>query len=307
MVITNRPLPKESKRAQGDLTGIQALMAASIMRPLTDGDSMQEFFSDGRPMQEVAAEFIKPNRFLSSLERLELYNRQYWFRLLDAFYEDFPGLMAFLGDAKCEALATAYLTRYPSTSFTLRDLGRKLEKFVLEEPEWVAPDQKLALDMVRIEWAEVVAFDGPSKPALEAQSLVGIDPVHLKLELQPYITLLELDYALDDFLLKLNKTSDKTVESNAVIEIKRKKGRRSRPKKQRTYIAVHRLENIVYYKRLTCDQFVLLKALTKGKTLAEACTQAFELQSGVDAGELSANLTSDFSTWMELGWFCEGA
>jgi hypothetical protein len=307
MVITNRPLPKESKRARGDLAAIQALMATSIMRPLSAHDGIQEFFTDGRPMQDVAAEIIKPNRFLSSVERLELYNRQYWFRLLDIFYEDFPGLMAILGDEQCEALATAYLTRYPSTSFSLRDLGKYLEKFVLEEPEFVAADHKLVLDMVRFEWAEVVAFDGPSKPVLDAQSLAGVDPGNLKLQLQPYITLLELDYALDDFLLKLNKKSDKTVESNAVIEIKRKKKRRSRPKQQRTYIAIHRLDNIVYYKRLTFGQFVLLRALANGKSLAEACTASLELQSGSDAGELSANLTSDFSTWMELGWFCAGA
>lgn len=307
MVSINRPLPKDSERAQGDLAAIQALMASSIMRPLTGCESIQEFYSDGRPMEEVAAEYIKPNRFLSSVERLELYNRQYWFRLLDAFYEDFSGLLAILGDEKCEALATAYLTRYPSTSFTLRDLGQYLEKFILEEPNWAEPDQKMILDLVRFEWAEVVAFDGPSMPALEARSLVGIDPASLKLKLQPYITLLELDYALDDFLLKLNKKSDKSVESNAVIEIKRKKKRRLRPKKVRTHIAVHRLDNIVYYKRLTPDQFFLLNALSKGKTLAEACAESFDLRTETESGELYANLTSDFSTWMELGWFCQDA
>jgi hypothetical protein len=285
------------------LTAIEAVMAAAVMRPL-QGENMQTVWLDGRNMEDVAAELIKPNRLLSSYQRLELYNRQYWFRLLDAFYEDFPGLNAILGDEKCEALATAYLTCYPSCSFTLRDLGSRLEQFISEDPQWTAPDHKMAYDMVRFEWAEVVAFDGKSKSALRPESVSGLDPMQLKLELQPYITLLEVDYALDDFLLKLNKKSHRTVESNAVVERKRKGKKRSLPKQEHIYVALHRLENIVYYKRLDREQFLVLSALADGKTLGEACGEAFNLQKGIDAGEVSSKLSKDFSTWMELGWFC---
>jgi hypothetical protein len=303
MVITNRPLPRESKRSITDLAAIEALMAAVVMRPL-DGEDIQKLWTDGQKTQDVAEALIKPNRFLSSLERLELYNRQYWFRLLDAFYEDFPGLLAVLGDKKCEALATAYLTRYPSTSYTLRDLNSNLEKFVVEEPQWLEPDYRLALELIRFEWAEVVAFDGEAKKALKPESLGEVDPINLKLELQPYITLLELEYALDNFLLKLNKKSDRTVESNAVIEMRPKTKRRSRPKAEHNYVAVHRLDNLVYYKRLQPEQYVMLSALSGGKSLGEACALAFDVQSSDNASGLSSNLSEDFSTWMELGWFC---
>ena len=71
----------------------------------------------------VVAEFIKPNDRLTSFERLEIYNRQYWYRIFSCFAEDFPGLRAVLGDRKFERLARAYLARYPSESFCLRNLG----------------------------------------------------------------------------------------------------------------------------------------------------------------------------------------
>ena len=45
-------------------------------------------------MAEVAAEFIKPNDRLTSFERLEIYNRMYWFRLIDCVRDDCPGLRA---------------------------------------------------------------------------------------------------------------------------------------------------------------------------------------------------------------------
>jgi hypothetical protein len=55
-------------------------MAAAIFRPLNARDRMQARWSDGRATSAVAADFIKPNDRLTSFERLEIYNRVYWFR-----------------------------------------------------------------------------------------------------------------------------------------------------------------------------------------------------------------------------------
>jgi len=62
------------------------------MRPLTPDERMQSTWVDAEPMVEVAEGFIKPSDRLDSFECLELCNRQYWFRVLDCFDEDLPGL-----------------------------------------------------------------------------------------------------------------------------------------------------------------------------------------------------------------------
>ena len=85
-------------------------------------------------MNKVADSFIKPNDRLTSFERLEIYNRVYWFRVLDCLYDDYPGLRAVLGEERFMKLITAYLAKYPSASFTLRNLGSRLEKFIREQP-----------------------------------------------------------------------------------------------------------------------------------------------------------------------------
>ena len=110
-------------------------MTGALFRPLTAKGGMQKRWTDGRMMRTLAREFIKPNDRLSSFERLEIYNRVYWFRILDCLYDDYPGLRAVLGERKFMKLATAYLSRYPSASFTLRDLGNRLEQFLREEPQ----------------------------------------------------------------------------------------------------------------------------------------------------------------------------
>ena len=100
--------------------------------PAADG-GLRDAGDDGRRCsrpEAIAASYISPNDRLSSFERLEIYNRQYWFRLISAVSEDFPTLNAVLGTKRFDALILAYLEENPSTSWTLRDLGAKLPAFL---------------------------------------------------------------------------------------------------------------------------------------------------------------------------------
>ena len=67
------------------------------MQPLTADEEMRATAADGRAMTAVAESFIAPNSRLTAFERLEIYNRQYWFRVLGALAEDFPALRAVVG------------------------------------------------------------------------------------------------------------------------------------------------------------------------------------------------------------------
>ncbi|HXP70148.1 MAG TPA: DNA-binding domain-containing protein, partial [Candidatus Dormibacteraeota bacterium] len=118
------------------LLSIQRRMARAVMTPLTPAERMRPTAPDGRSLRKVASDIIKPNDRLTSFERLEIYNRQYWFRVLSAFAEDFPGLRAVLGERKFDAAAKAYINDCPSTSFTLRNLGSKLEAWLRKNPKW---------------------------------------------------------------------------------------------------------------------------------------------------------------------------
>src|SRR5579872_1761974 len=110
-----------------NLRTIQQRMSTAVMQPLTPAYNMRPKNARGKSMRKEAAEFIKPNDRLTSFERLELYNKQYWFRILGALAEDFPGLQAVVGERKFDALSKAYLKECPSQSFTLRNLGSQLE------------------------------------------------------------------------------------------------------------------------------------------------------------------------------------
>ena len=282
-------------------------MARAVMQPLTAAERSQRTAPDGGSMRAYASRFIKPNDRLTSLERLEIYNRQYWFRLLSSMAEDFPGLRSVLGERRFDVLCKAYLVDCPSTSFTLRNLGSKLESWLRKHPKWAAEKQTLALDIVRLEWADIEAFDGKAEPALDAEDLSGAAGENLRLKLQSYVQLLSFRYPVDDLLLAVRKEDEDTdFASNAFQEKhKRKRVRAVAKLKPATiYLVVHRVDFSVYFRRIAAEEFAILTALRDGQSLGKAIASAFA-KSKVPESERPALVQQWFQNWATLGWFCK--
>ena len=228
-----------------NLEQIQRAFFDVVRQPLTEDERMREQTLDGRSTKAIAEEIVKPNDRLTSVERLEIYNRVYWFRLLSSMMDDFPGLRAIIGDEKFEQVVLGYLTELPSRSFTLRDLGSRLESWLREHPEFIAGHERMALDMVRLEWADIEAYDAAEFPILTPGELasMGEDPTF---RLQPYVQLLDLArISVDELLLKVRESEEpeSDISSNVVMmdsaEAKPHK-KHLLPKAKKVYLAVHR-------------------------------------------------------------------
>jgi hypothetical protein len=288
-----------------NLLELQRRMAEDVMRPLTSDFQMQSTLPDGNSTQELVDGYIKPNELLTSFERLEIYNRQYWFRVIGAVAEDYPALNALLGDETFDRLVLAYLRENPSTSFTLRNLGSKLSQWLLSRPEFAPTRHDLVLDVARLEWAYVEAFDNGSVPPLIASDLSGIG-AESTISLQPHLQLLDLSYPVEELVLAVHQeTGPSDIMSNAVSERKHsKKGRLPRMRRSQIYLAVHRYENSVYYRRIDHEAFLLLSALQKGTPLGIALESAFA-ESTLPAEDQAAKIQEYFAHAAELGWFCK--
>jgi Putative DNA-binding domain len=287
-----------------NLETLQRRVARAVMTPLTRTERMRRVAPDGRSLAAVAKKIIKPNDRLTSFERLEIYNRQYWFRVLDAFSDDFPGLRAVLGDRRFDTVARDYLTDCPSRSFTMRDLGSRLEWWLRKHPEYARGRERLALDMVRLEWAEIETFDGAAEEPVTAAQLQGVDAAKLRFRLQPYIRLLDLHYPVDNLLLEVRQDAPADVASNAMAErLKRKKvSAVARLKPAPVYLAIHRIENSVYLRRLEREEFTMLNKLQQGRTLERAVLAGFR-GSKIPMSERAADVAVWFQNWASLGWF----
>jgi len=183
-----------------NLLELQRRMAEDVRRPLTADYEMQRTTGEGTPTADIAASYISPNNRLTSFERLEIYNRQYWFRLITAVSEDYPTLNAILGPKRFDALILAYLGEHPSTSWTLRDLGSKLPAFLAAHPEFCGRRYRLAVDVASLELAYVDAFDRKQLDPLTTEEAQAIG-AESRLFLQPHLRLLELVYPVDNLVL----------------------------------------------------------------------------------------------------------
>jgi hypothetical protein len=288
-----------------NLLELQRRMAEDVMRPLTSDLQMQPSTLDGRSTHELVGDYIKPNELLSSFDRLEIYNRQYWFRVIGAVAEDFPALNALMGEKLFDRLILAYLRENPSTSFTLRNLGSKLPQWLENHPEFAPNRRELLLDVARLEWAYVEAFDGADSAPLTVSDFSDLS-AESKLSLQPHLQLLDLRYPVDELVLAVHReTGPSDIMSNAVSE--RKSVKRTRlPKMRRCAVplAVHRYENSVYYRRIDHEAYVLLSQLQEGASLSVALEAAFR-NSGMTAAEQAGKIQEYFAHAAELGWFCK--
>jgi hypothetical protein len=262
-----------------ELRQLQETMADALMQPLTARDKLAA---------STAADFIKPNERLSSFQRLEIYARQYWFRLLDCLYDDYPALRAYLGQRRFHQLCRDYLAAHPSSSWTLRNLGHKLPEYLQDTA---------AGEIAQVEWAQILAFDEPAREPVCVDALVGADALQLRLGLQPYVVLLQLEHAVDHFITGIQKqhTEGRGSASQAMPEapLRPAPPRKPRLKREQVFLVVHRHENRLYFKRLTPASFTLLKALRDGFTLSESLAL-------ITAD--SASVTQWFCEFTQLGW-----
>ena len=255
-----------------ELDHIQRTMFDAVRQPLTAAEGMRQRTRDGKSLRVIANEIIKPNDRLTSFERLEIYNRQYWFRILSALVGRLSRTARYhrrapLREARHRLPAglPVAVVHHAQSGLTAGSRG------CAHIPEHIAKFEEIALDMVRLEWAEIEAFDEAAKPKLTEADLPGLGP-DPKFELQPYVRLLDLRYPVDDLLIRVRREGQEAdIASNAVTERIRPHARRRRlPKPERIFLAVHRAENSVYFKRIDKEAFTILCALRDGKRLSEA-------------------------------------
>ncbi len=158
--------------------------ASTELAPVEDSHS-PEFLAK-------AEELIKPSANLSPAESLELYHRQYWFRLLDSIAEDFPTLQKIAGEETFWALLEAYLLACPSSSFTLRHLGSRLADFTAGWDKLDMSRRRWFSALARLEYARMEIYEAGEWEAVSPEQLASAE-----LGLQPHVVLLDLPVPAD--------------------------------------------------------------------------------------------------------------
>jgi hypothetical protein len=148
-------------------------------------------------------QLIAPSSRMSGGQRLAVYQRGYFARLLECMAGQFRVLRHALGEELFEDFAREYLAAYPSETYTLGELGARFPQFLEEtRPDRDAPPAEreawidFMLDLARLERAAYVLFDAPGSENRPGAGLAGPDET---LELAPCFGLLSFRFPVNGY------------------------------------------------------------------------------------------------------------
>ena len=261
----------------GTLAELQVLLAEALRRvsPLKED-----------PALAVHADRIAAgNERLSPVEQVDIYREQFWLRHVDVLREDFASIEHALGDDAFDRLAREYLTACPSASFTLRDLGEHMPRFLASRAPW--SDDPFLAELAKVEWAFVEAFDAKDAPPFDPATIAGRSEdewPRARIVLHPALQRLSLAWPAHDYRIAARKDEDPT-----------------RPSPRACHVVVYRGPELLHCLEIDGDAAAMLEELARGVPLGEACERA-ATTSGTELGAFEGKLAGWFSEWTSLGW-----
>lgn len=264
---------------------IQKWFAALITQPLQADHHIPSTTPFGTAVNEEAQKFITPSPTLKPYQRLELYHRQYWWRLLNCLQENFPMLVRLYGYERFNLeIGVPYLSEHPPSHWALCRLGQSL-------PDWFT-NKDLERDAAVIDAATLLSFGCEGKPPCDMQAE---DILTKHLFLQPHVHLFKLGGDLFTFRDELLKESVSYWSEHPFPEIRQGTG----------YFVLYRNpQNHVKWKELSAGEYHFLRLFQKGISIQEACAQ-IEREGGKPFQEAEELLPLWFREWTFLKWFWE--
>lgn len=282
------------------LARVQRWMLAVISHPggVGPGAASDEAQRRLSVAPDAIEQVISPSQRMSGEERLAIYARAYFARLLECMRSVFPCTLKTLGEDAFDELALGYLESYPSRSYTLDRLGAEFARYLDEtrpdrdpegRPTEAWPD--FLIELAGFERAIGEVFDGPGsegRPLLAADDLRAIPAdrwPQARLVTAPCLRLLAFKFPLNDYF-----TAVRNGESPEI------------PEPAESYLALTRRDYIVRRHALERPQYELLGALAAGETVGAAVERAARVApDGIES--LAAKLEQWFRQWTAAGFF----
>lgn len=265
------------------LLDLQRRFADALLEPLSgENRALAELPAGAADASEefnrTADALLRSTEAVHARERLELYHRQYWWRLLDSITEDFTRVRDLLGkDAFLRALE-AYLIARPPTCWTLRQAGAGFAEFLRSEVGLPPALRPWAAALAEFEYAHMQVFEAPRLPEPTDADLGS----GAALTLQPDVVLIETDLPISRFLSgKLGSEAMANTVPGA-------------PRRQLHAVwrsSAHSLRA----QREPVSLLPLLRRLKRGGTLAEIIADTRPLPR-------PALIEAAFARWRSLGW-----
>jgi hypothetical protein len=225
---------------------------------------------------------ILPSQMLQPIQRIGIYHGMYMLRMIEALTVDYAAVAQFLGEHAFEHLVRDYVRQFPSRSYTFNRLGDSL-------PEYIASSsmkrRTFLRDLAKLELAMTHVFDEAEAEPLPADAIASIAPERIadaRIIPIPALRLIALDY-----------------DANETFQAFRDE-RPMKPRRQKSWLAIHRRDYGVYRMPLTREAYVFLECLVARGTIGSAI-EAFHRRFRRFPGQ--PELFTWFRDWSAAGLF----
>ncbi len=293
----------------------QQWFAGVITQSIDAHSQISSLAPSGNPIESEAPHFIAPSPTLLPHQRMQIYNQQYWWRLLSSLHDNFPLVTRLFGYYDFNhTIAIPFLLQHPPKHWSLGVLGADLPQWI--RLNYTGEDRGLVADAAAVDWEYDRLFTVGSYPPLRAAlfaqngfqaNLEESDrdqadnsqatesaALQQKIYLQPYVELFDLDYDIFDFRWKFLQSPVEHWIENDFPELVSQK---------RHYFALYRtLKNNIGWKELSWAEHRLLKAFQTGASVEDACAA---MEEGADPEIFQAavpHIAVWFQEWVVRNW-----
>lgn len=283
-------VPKQLKRTQ-------QWFASIITTPIDENSQMNPISPHGRPMVEEACDYISPSPTLQPHERIQIYNQQYWWRLLTALHESFPLVTRLFGFSDFNrTIAVPYLVKYPSNHWSLSYIGNRLPQWIDEN--YTADDKPLVYNSALVDRAYNDSFIAPLGKAIKLDPNDMSSMLETTLYLQPNLHLLALTYDLLDFRFEFLKHDPDYWLEHDFPEL------HHYPKGELAHFVLYRnRQNNITFQKISANEYQVLQRFVEGTTIEAICDWLAEHPSDSSlCTEASQNLHIWFQHWTSRHW-----
>lgn len=284
------------RKVPRSLKNLQEWFSSIIVRPLGDNSVMNPISPKGSPMELESTSYISPSPTLKSHERIQIYNQQYWWRLLSTLHETFPLATRLLGYYEFnQKVGYPCVEKYCPDDWSLNHFGDKLPKWVKED--YQGPHKLLMEGAVDVDYAyNECFFAGELKPIdLMAAAKEEGDSTAFskKIYLQSHVFLFEFPYHF--FLFR-----EKMLEKDPDYWVKRKLPKLSKDKQH--YFVLYRNQYLnISWAEVNQYEYQLLKRFKEGDTIENVC-EWLEAQDVKFVEAASEKLHLWFQSWTIHRW-----
>lgn len=241
--------------------------------------------------EEDIDKLVLPSKQLNSVERLSIYGNMYFSRLNEILAEEFPTVQHLIGKAKFAAVVEDYVTRHPSTHYSLTRLGSRFPAYLADEAGEI-PNRAFAADLATVERAMEDVFDERRVEPIQFEVLAAI-PIErwgeVRLQTIPALRLLRLNHPVNSYMT--------AVREDRHMDI---------PAPSQALVAVYRHNYRVWRVDLDAQRFTLLAALQRRESLGTALASCTALP-GSDLAGLSDAVGGWFREWTSEGLFASAS